>query len=78
MGKIKLADSLGTINDILIDQLLKVTNEDLDGEELESELKRAKIVCDISGKSIELSKTVISAVKTQAEYGINGTVIGIE
>lgn len=78
MGKFKLADSLATVNDILIEQLMYVTNEDLDGQELDAALKRAKVVCDISGKSIELGKTVISAIKTQAEYGVSSDAIGIE
>lgn len=70
-----VAKNLLDINQILMDQLLAVTNTDLKGAELDEELKRSKAVSDISGRMIDLNKTVISAVRVEENIR-SGKLIG--
>lgn len=74
----KVAESLSTVNDLLVEQFLAITNDSLAGEELDVALNRAKVAVNIADSIIEVNKTAIMAVKVQNEYGVTNGMLAIE
>lgn len=78
-----LRHTLKDLNEYLFDQLDTLTNDELRGEELESQLKRTQGVVAISKQILDISDKAIRAAKITAEYG-GGTgrdlekIVGIE
>lgn len=58
------------LNNILFEQLERLNDLDIKGEELETEIVRAKAICGISGQIIQNTKVVVEAEKLKLEYGI--------
>lgn len=63
------ADYEGDLNNHLFAQLEKLGDDDLTGEELESELKRTDAICDISEQIIKNGELQYKAMKHMDEYG---------
>lgn len=63
--KNKLAD----LNDHLFAQLERLSDEDLKGEQLEEEVKRASAIVDVSDQIVGNAKIQLDAVKTLAMHG---------
>lgn len=63
-----MKNTLGDLNNHLFAQLEKLGDDDLTGEELESELKRTDAICDISEQIIK-RRTAVQSVKHMDEYG---------
>ena len=63
--KNKLAD----LNDHLFAQLERLSDEDLKGEQLEEEVKRATAIVDVSDQIVGNAKIQLDAVKTLATHG---------
>lgn len=61
--------TLADLNDLLFEQLERLTNEDLEGEKLEREIKRSKAVSDIGSKIIANGTLMFHAKKHMDEYG---------
>jgi hypothetical protein len=63
--KNKLAD----LNDHLFAQLERLSDEDLIGEKLEEEVKRASAIVEVSDQIVGNAKIQLDAVKTLAMHG---------
>lgn len=63
--KTKLTD----LNDLLFEQLERLGNDDLRGDELEQEINRAKAVTGVASKVIENASLVLDAHKLAYEAG---------
>lgn len=71
-----VAESLSTISELLLGQILAVTNTDVKGDELKEEVFRADAVANLAGKMLDVNKTIITAAKVQAEFGGRGSTVG--
>lgn len=67
MAESKMSNTLIDLNNSLFDQLNRLNNDKLKGEDLKEEIMRAKSVVDVAGKIIDNANTVIDAKKLQAE-----------
>lgn len=67
MPRNKLID----LNNLLFEQLERLTDEDLTSEELEMELKRSKAVCGIGRIIVDNAHVALEAQKHMDEYGID-------
>ena len=65
----KTKTTLADLNEMLFQQLERLTNDDLEGEDLEAEIKRSKAVSDLGGKIIANGALILNAVKHADEYG---------
>lgn len=68
-----MKNTLGDLNNHLFAQLEKLGDDDLTGEELESELKRTDAICDISEQIIKNGELQYKAMKHMDEYGYRKT-----
>lgn len=59
------------LNEMLFMQLERLQNEDLTAEELESEIKKADAVKDISAQILEGQKLAFKIMEHMDEYGYN-------
>ena len=62
-----MRNTLGDLNNHLFEQLERLNDEELRGEELKEEIIRAKSITDIAAKIIDNANTVLQAKKLQAE-----------
>ena len=60
-------NTLGDLNNHLFEELERLNNEELAGEKLETELKRAKAITSVAQQIISNANTIIKAKKFQAE-----------
>ena len=66
--------TLVDLNDMLFEQLERLTNDSLTEAELEQEIKRSKAVGDISSKIIANGTLMLNAKKHMDEYGQSGNI----
>ena len=59
------------LNNHLFEQLERLNDDTLKGQELESEIERSKAVCNVSRQIIENGKLVLAAKKHIDEYGLD-------
>ena len=64
-----MKNTLGDLNNHLFAQLEKLGDDDLTGEELESELKRTDAICDISEQIIKNGQTESSSGNARSSCG---------
>ncbi|MFR4997413.1 MAG: hypothetical protein ACLUDK_09370 [Clostridium paraputrificum] len=62
-----MKNTLGDLNNHLFEQLERLNDEDLKGEELKEELMRAKSITDVASKIIDNANTILDAKKFQAD-----------
>lgn len=62
-----MRNTLGDLNNHLFEQLERLNDEELQGEELKEEISRAKSITEIASKIIDNANTVLQAKKLQAE-----------
>jgi len=60
-------NTLGDLNNHLFEQLERLNDEELKGDNLKEEIMRAKAVTDIASKIIDNANTVLDAKKLQSE-----------
>lgn len=68
----KTKNKLSDLNNHLFAQLERLSDEDLEGDALEQEIKRAEAVCAVSSQIIENGNLVLRAEKMRQDYGSNG------
>ena len=59
----QIMKTLNELNTKLFQTLERITDEEIDGEALDKELKRAKAVVDVSSVIINNAQTVLNAMK---------------
>ena len=64
-----MKNTLGDLNNHLFAQLEKLGDDDLQGDELESELKRTDAICDLSEQIIRNGELQFKAMQHMDEYG---------
>lgn len=64
-----MKNKLTDLNDHLFAELERLGDEDLEGDDLEKEIIRAKAISDVSRQIIENAKVALDATKLQVEYG---------
>ncbi len=64
-----MKNTLGDLNNYLFAQLDAITNEELEGEKLEEEIKRTEAVAKISDQIIKNGELQYKAMKHMDEYG---------
>lgn len=64
-----MKNKMTDLNDHLFAQLERLGDEDLDAEQLQKEIGRAKAMTDVAGKIIDNAKLALDATKLQVEYG---------
>lgn len=65
MSKSKLAD----LNEYLFEALDRITNDELEGETLDAEIKRTEAITDVAEKIIENAGLQLKALTLVAENG---------
>jgi len=65
--RMNMRNTLGDLNNHLFEQLERLNDEELKGDELKEEIMRAKSVTDIASKIIDNANTVLDAKKLQSE-----------
>ncbi len=60
------------LQDHLMATLERVSDEDVKGDELEAELKRAKVVSEVAGKMIDNGRLVLDAERLKFNAGVPG------
>ncbi len=65
----KMKNKITDLNDHLFAELERLGDEELAGDDLQSEITRAKAIADVSGKIIDNAKLALEATKLQVEYG---------
>lgn len=64
-----MKNTLMDLNNHLFEQMERLNDDDLDADELEKEIRRAKAMTDISGRIIENAALGLDAEKLKVEYG---------
>lgn len=62
--------SLTDLNSHLFEQLERLNDEELIGEELEKEINRSKAITDVAEKIISNGSLMLKAIHEQNEYGV--------
>lgn len=68
-----MKNTLGDLNNHLFAQLEKLGDDDLTGEELESELKRTDAICDISEQIIKKRRTAVQGNEAHGRVRVRKT-----
>lgn len=68
-----MKNKLTDLNDHLFMQLERLNDEDLKGEDLMNEIKRARAVNDTAGKIIDNARLALDATELQMEYATSRT-----
>ncbi len=61
-------NTLIDLNDYLFEQIERLNDEELRGDELDQEIKRSKAVASVANQMINLANTVLDATKFNNEY----------
>lgn len=64
-----MKNTLADLNNHLFEQMERLNDDDLNNEELDKEIKRAKAMTDVSSQIIENAALGLSAEKFRAQYG---------
>ena len=64
-----MKNTLGDLNNHLFAQLEKLNDDDLNGQELESEIKRSEAMAKIADQIIKNGELQFKAMKHMDEYG---------
>ncbi|WP_297639464.1 hypothetical protein [uncultured Clostridium sp.] len=70
-----MKNTLGDLNNHLFAQLERLSEEDLKGENLQSEILRTKAITDVASKIIDNASLVLKAQELVNEYGSSTTPI---
>ena len=63
-----MKNSLGDLNNYLFEQLERLNDDEMTEEQVDKEIKKAKVMTDVASKIIETHQTVIEAQKLVLEY----------
>ena len=60
-------NNLGDLNNFLFNEMKRLDNKDLKGDELKDEILRAKSITDVAAKIVDNANLVLNAEKFKAE-----------
>ena len=60
-------NNLGDLNNYLFDEMKRLNDKDLKGDELKDEILRAKSITDVAAKIVDNANLVLNAEKFKAE-----------
>ena len=60
-------NNLGDLNNYLFDEMKRLNDKDLKGDELKNEILRAKSITDVAAKIVDNANVVLNAEKFKAE-----------
>ena len=60
-------NNLGDLNNYLFDEMKRLNDKDLKGDELKNEILRAKSITDVASKIVNNANLVLNAEKFKAE-----------
>ena len=60
-------NNLGDLNNYLFDEMKRLNDKDLKGDELKHEILRAKSITDVASKIVDNANLVLNAEKFKAE-----------
>ena len=60
-------NNLGDLNNYLFDEMKRLNDKDLKGDELKNEILRAKSITDVAAKIVDNANLVLNAEKFKAE-----------
>lgn len=60
-------NNLGDLNNYLFDEMKRLNDKDLKGDELKDEILRAKSITDVASKIVDNANLVLNAEKFKAE-----------
>ena len=64
-----MRNNLSALNDYLFESIERIMDDDLSGEVLEEEIKRAEMVTDVAKVIIQNGELALKAMKQVNEYG---------
>lgn len=64
-----MKNKLSDLNNHLFAQLERLSDEDIKGEDLDEEIRRAKAVCNVATQIIDNGSLALKAEKMKQEYG---------
>lgn len=68
-----MKNKITDLNNHLFAQLERLSDEEINAEELDKEIKRSKAITDVAKNIIESNKTTIEAMKIMERAGIDVT-----
>ena len=66
-----MRNTLADLNNILFEQMERLQDDDLKGENLETELKKTKSIVDVASTVIEIASLSLEAQKFLIDMGIS-------
>lgn len=69
-----MKNTLTDLNNYLFEQLERLTDDDLDGEALDKEIKRSQAVTNVARTVIQNGELALRAAKYATEYGKSASV----
>ncbi len=64
-----MKNTLGDLNNLLFAQLEKLGDDDIEGEELEGEIRRSEAMAKVSEQIIKTGELQLKAIQHMDEYG---------
>jgi len=61
-------NTLTSLNNYLFEQIERIQDDELSGEDLDKELKRSAAICDVAGKIIDNADLQLKVMKHVDEY----------
>lgn len=72
-----MKNTLSDLNNYLFEQLERLTDDSMDEETLEREIKRSKAVTDVAGVIVNNGALALKAARYSTEYGNSAAVPGM-
>lgn len=64
-----MRNNLGALNDYLFEQLERVNDDELTGDELKEQLEKTKAICNIADKIVRNASVIIQGIKAKNNDG---------
>lgn len=65
-----MKNNLSALNDYLFESIERIMDDEIDGEILEQEIKRAEMVTDVAKVIVQNAELALKVMKHAEEYGI--------
>lgn len=65
-----MRNNLSALNDYLFESIERIMDDDLSGEVLEEEIKKAEMVTDVAKVIVQNAELALKVMKHAEEYGI--------